>query len=77
MLELGRMVMQVHSSLTPERILAAVEETMLGMANTGFCVKCGDEREGCEPDARRYPCESCDERAVYGAEELMLMGCAG
>lgn len=40
----------------------------------GFCVSCGEYREGCEPDARRYKCEVCGERAVYGLEELLIMG---
>ena len=64
--------MKLHPSLTVERITAAVHETMFGLANTGFCIECGEEREGCEPDARKYECDSCGERAVYGAEELML-----
>ena len=53
-----------------ERIIEAVEAD----DNLGFCVACGEEADGCEPDARRYECESCGERAVYGAEELMLGG---
>lgn len=39
----------------------------------GICVACGAERDGCEPDARRYPCEVCGEDKVYGAQELLLM----
>ncbi len=41
---------------------------------SGFCVKCGAERPNTEPDARKYPCEDCGKRAVYGAQELVLMG---
>jgi hypothetical protein len=40
----------------------------------GFCLACGHEQECCEPDAREYRCDSCGERQVYGAEELVLMG---
>lgn len=40
----------------------------------GFCVECGDEAYGVEPDARRYQCESCGARAVYGVEELLIRG---
>lgn len=40
--------------------------------NVGFCVSCGAEAYSVEPDARRYRCESCGERAVFGAEELLL-----
>lgn len=42
--------------------------------DTGFCRACGAEQYGCEPDARRYRCEACNNREVYGAEELILMG---
>jgi len=41
----------------------------------GVCLACGEWTfGGCEPDARRYPCESCNRRAVYGAEEALMMG---
>lgn len=42
--------------------------------NIGFCIKCQAEQECCEPDARKYKCEECGELAVYGAEELVMMG---
>jgi hypothetical protein len=40
----------------------------------GFCIACGEEVYGDEPDARGYECEACEEPKVYGAEELMMMG---
>lgn len=40
----------------------------------GFCIKCGCERDNCEPDAREYDCEGCGQNTVYGAEEILLMG---
>jgi len=40
----------------------------------GYCTACGEEVDGVEPDARRYSCESCGEKSVYGIEELLLMG---
>lgn len=40
----------------------------------GYCMACGDETYGVEPDARKYECESCGERAVYGIEELLICG---
>lgn len=40
----------------------------------GFCISCGDECYGCEPDARKYECPSCGKNAVYGAEEVLMMG---
>ena len=42
--------------------------------DTGLCLACGAERDCCEPDARRYPCEACGERRVYGTQELVIMG---
>ena len=41
--------------------------------NEGLCLACGEAQEGCEPDARRYRCEACGERKVYGAEEALLI----
>jgi len=40
----------------------------------GFCLACGEEADGCEPDARQYECEACGARKVYGIEELLMMG---
>jgi hypothetical protein len=40
----------------------------------GFCIACGEEAYGVEPDARRYECESCEEKQVYGLEELVMAG---
>ena len=65
--------MKLHKSITTKRILRAATRQMFGLDNPGFCIKCGCENDGCEPDARRYRCESCGAMAVYGAEELLLM----
>jgi hypothetical protein len=52
-----------------------LEEIEDGIANeAGFCLACGALRYGCEPDARKYECEACGEKQVYGAEELVFMG---
>lgn len=56
--------------VTMDAIIAAVEAD----DNLGFCLACGTEVSGVEPDARRYTCESCGEAKVYGAEELLIMG---
>ena len=61
--------MKMHNSITSERIAAAVETDDC----LGFCIKCGNEAMGVEPDARGYKCESCGECGVYGAEELLMM----
>lgn len=42
--------------------------------STGYCVGCGAEAEGVEPDAVKYSCECCGALKVYGCEELIMMG---
>lgn len=61
--------MDIHPSITTDRVLEALQVDDY----LGFCISCGFEQSGCEPDARGYPCESCGESAVYGAEELLFM----
>jgi hypothetical protein len=46
----------------------------LSPEDPGFCLACGELAYGVEPDARRYECECCEARAVYGLEELLVMG---
>lgn len=65
--------MKIHTSITTDRVIALAQESMFGMGNPGICIACGEDAEGCEPDARGYTCDCCDENAVYGAEELMLI----
>ena len=65
--------MNVHKSVTSERILEAASRQMAGTDNPGICVKCGDECDGCEPDAERYRCEACGSYSVYGAELLLMI----
>ncbi len=65
--------MKLHPSITSERVMDAVERGMSSLDNPGFCIECGEEAEGVEPDAERYRCESCGAMNVYGAETLLLM----
>jgi hypothetical protein len=58
--------------LNMKELELAVEESMFGMGNAGFCIACGFEQDGCEPDAEGYDCEACDEPAVCGAEVLFM-----
>lgn len=62
----------MHASITVERIMEAAEREMFGLDNPGFCKACGEDADGCEPDARNYECESCGEHEVFGAAELLL-----
>jgi len=52
-----------------EDVLAAIGRD----DGTGFCVSCGSEASGVEPDARNILCEACGKRKVFGAEELVFM----
>ena len=54
--------------ITVEMIVDAVEADDC----LGYCIECGADAYCVESDARRYPCESCGQRCVYGAEELLL-----
>lgn len=54
--------------VTMARIMAAIEDG----GHAGFCLGCGAEADGVEPDAREYECENCGQRKVYGAEELLM-----
>jgi hypothetical protein len=57
------------ANLSLNEIVAAVQED----DNLGFCLKCGSEAYGVEPDAEKYTCEECEAPTVYGAEQLLLM----
>lgn len=63
----------VHPSLTYEKIQDAVELQIISTENLGFCIACGHEQDGCEPDAKEYECDNCGQKKVYGAEELLMM----
>ena len=62
----------MHSSITAERVTEAVERELVSLDNPGFCLACGAEAEGVEPDAEQYACEICGEAAVYGAAEILV-----
>lgn len=53
--------------VTLERIMAALED---GDDYPGFCLGCGAEAFGIDPDARG---DACGAHRVYGAEECLLM----
>lgn len=61
-----------HASVTDTRIIEAATRRNHSLDNPGFCLACGADAEGVEPDARHYECESCGEKAVFGAEELLM-----
>jgi hypothetical protein len=67
-------VKPIHPSITHERVLDALDRYRHAGDNPGFCLACGADADGVEPDARRYECEMCGAREIYGAEEILMMG---
>ena len=67
-----KVVPAAKPKVTLTQILSAIESGDY----MGFCIACGAEQEGVEPDARKYTCEACGEPKVYGAEELLIMNVA-
>jgi hypothetical protein len=59
---------KIHESITLDRVVEAVERHNSSLDNPGFCNACGID----EPDMRKGECESCGEKAVYGAEEFLI-----
>ena len=57
----------VHPDVTYDRLEDAMRD-----GDAGFCIACGAETDGIEPDASEYRCDECGEPKVYGAEELLL-----
>lgn len=54
--------------ISQRRIRQAIESD----ESIGFCISCGSEQSGVEPDAEGYRCESCGQFSVKGAENLLL-----
>ena len=69
--------LKLHESITVDRVVKAVEEAHQSTSNPGFCISCGIDVEGVEPDAQEYTCEACESQSVYGAEELLFHVGAG
>jgi hypothetical protein len=65
--------MRMHPSITIDRVLEANQRYDQTLDNPGFCIACGADADGCEPDAERYECEECGRRQVYGAQQLLLI----
>jgi hypothetical protein len=41
----------MHKSITIKRIENAIKRRSKDLDNPGFCLACGEEATGCEPDA--------------------------
>lgn len=64
--------MKLPDGLTEEEVEEAAKEQMFGTEDPGFCLACGERREGCEPDAEGYECYDCGAMQVMGAELLLM-----
>lgn len=58
--------------ISNHRLKDAIHRSKTGLDNPGFCLECGEEAEGVEPDAEGYECEACGAEAVYGAEQILI-----
>ena len=67
------MTIKPHHSITEERVIDAMQSQTFGLENPGFCLACGADHDGCEPDARNYDCYECGEKQVFGAEEVFMV----
>lgn len=67
---------KTKTGLTQYRPVLDAEELddVMSDGSAGFCLACGAEAYGVEPDARKYTCDDCRAPKVYGMEELALMG---
>jgi len=55
-------------------VLDAARREAISLDNPGFCIYCGEESEGHEPDAEWHECEFCGKDGVFGAAQLLLVG---
>jgi hypothetical protein len=62
----------VNRDVTLEVIVEAVQRRRTSLDDIGFCICCGVEANGVDPDARKDECDSCGFPGVYGAEELLI-----
>jgi hypothetical protein len=62
-----------HKSITDDAVLDACERHAMTLDNPGFCLMCGLEASGVEPDAENYKCESCGAEQVFGADQLLIV----
>ena len=61
-----------RTRVTAEQIIETVKRRRTTLDDPGFCLACGTEVNGVEPDAREYECDACGELQVFGCEEILL-----
>lgn len=58
--------------MTVELNWKRISEVIESEEMIGFCLACGFEQHGVEPDAEGYACESCGAHEVWGAEQILI-----
>lgn len=61
-----------HVSLTDAVIMDAHERQSMTLNDPGYCLICGNEAFGVEPDAENQECESCGAEQVFGTHWLLM-----
>ena len=64
--------MKLHPKITFEKVENAINRSNTTCDNPGFCLACGEENEGIEPDGEGGECEACGAMKVMGAEQIIL-----
>lgn len=59
---------------TWETLEDLMQRRTFGTEDPGWCVYCGGESSGHEPDARGQECQCCGQPGAWGPEELLLRG---
>jgi len=65
---------KTESILSTDAVVEAGYREMCGTENPGFCIACGAENDGCEPDASFYTCEECGLPMVFAPAEIIMRG---
>lgn len=58
------------------KVFAITQELYRELDNDccGVCLKCGQIRSQCEPDAEHYTCDECESDSVFGAAQALILG---
>ena len=67
------MKIKIHPSITVDRVMEALERDESYLDNPGFCISCGEDADGYEPDAEYHECECCGMPSVFGAMQVMFI----
>lgn len=63
---------EVSRNITVEMVEDALESSVFDTDYISYCILCGAEHQGFEPDTRGAICDHCNDEAVYSVEELVL-----